>query len=189
MEPITGPVFINSFPAKLYFLNKQGASVDCVAHGTPQPTIIWLRHSIQSFDDDSQLPVTREDSPEVQVLRNGTLVFRPFQNEHFIRHIHATTYTCRASNFHGTVVSTTVIVRATSVRQEQGEQVQAAAHVYDSYAIDGNVAVLKCHMPTFFSEQLQVVGWIREDNLIIKPNQTGMHYSVLHLWQCQWCTS
>lgn len=174
METITGPVFINPFPAKLDFLNTRGASLDCVAHGTPQPTVSWLRQSVSNLEETSQIPVTKDAPSEVQVLRNGTLLFRTFSNDQFGTNEHSATYICRASNVHGTVVSTDVVVRETSRHQEQEDQAQAAAHVYDSYAIDGNVAVLKCHMPAFFSDQLQVVGWIREDNLVIKPNQTGM---------------
>ncbi|KAG1671037.1 Down syndrome cell adhesion molecule-like protein Dscam2 [Nymphon striatum] len=58
-------------------------------------------------------------------------------------------------------------VRATTRHQQQ----QLQAQVYDEYVIPGNTAVLKCHIPAFFKDNLEVVSWIREDNTIIKQTK------------------
>ncbi|KAG1650333.1 Down syndrome cell adhesion molecule-like protein Dscam2 [Nymphon striatum] len=56
-------------------------------------------------------------------------------------------------------------VKASTGQQQQ----QLQAQVYDEYVIPGNTAVLTCHIPSFYKENLKIAAWIREDNLIIKP--------------------
>ena len=33
--------------------------------------------------------------------------------------------------------------------------------VYDEYVIKGNTAVMKCHIPSFVTEYVQVIAWIQ----------------------------
>lgn len=40
--------------------------------------------------------------------------------------------------------------------------------MYDEYVIKGNAAVLKCHIPSFVSEYVEIIEWI---------DSNGGHYS------------
>ncbi|KAG1683110.1 Down syndrome cell adhesion molecule-like protein Dscam2 [Nymphon striatum] len=42
--------------------------------------------------------------------------------------------------------------------------------VYDEFVISGNVAVLKCHIPSYVRDHVIVIAWIREDKSVIKMN-------------------
>lgn len=42
------------------------------------------------------------------------------------------------------------------------------AQVYDEYVIKGNAAVLKCNIPSFVSDHVQVVEWVTSN---------GSHYT------------
>lgn len=39
--------------------------------------------------------------------------------------------------------------------------------VYDVFAIRGNTAIIKCHVPGFLQELVSVVAYIRDDNMKI----------------------
>ena len=45
--------------------------------------------------------------------------------------------------------------------------------VYDEFVIAGNTAVMRCHIPGFIKEFVQVVSWIQEPSTIIQPNDLG----------------
>lgn len=47
-------------------------------------------------------------------------------------------------------------------------------HVYDEFVIQGNTAVLKCHIPAFLNSYVSVDAWIRDDTLkIVETSETG----------------
>ena len=39
--------------------------------------------------------------------------------------------------------------------------------VHDEFVIRGNGAVFRCHIPTFVREFVQVIGWFKDEQLII----------------------
>uniref|UniRef100_T1JIR8 Ig-like domain-containing protein n=1 Tax=Strigamia maritima TaxID=126957 RepID=T1JIR8_STRMM len=41
-------------------------------------------------------------------------------------------------------------------------------HIYDVYAILGNTAVMKCHVPTFLLDYVHVTSWIRDAAFVIQ---------------------
>uniref|UniRef100_T1J9F4 Ig-like domain-containing protein n=1 Tax=Strigamia maritima TaxID=126957 RepID=T1J9F4_STRMM len=44
--------------------------------------------------------------------------------------------------------------------------------VYDEFVIKGNIAVLKCHVPSFVRDHVLVAAWMRDD-AIITHSSTG----------------
>ncbi|KAG1650320.1 Down syndrome cell adhesion molecule-like protein Dscam2 [Nymphon striatum] len=157
---ITGPIFIKEPKPLAGFLNTEGAQLDCSAHGVPDPKIQWMR---QNGLDELQ-PVKAVPSL-MRIFPNGSMVIYDFNADQYRQDIHATVYRCLASNIHGKIISSPVSVKATTKQQQQ----QLQAQVYDEYVIPGNTGVLTCHIPPFYKDDLEVVSWIREDNLIIKP--------------------
>ncbi|KAG1654810.1 Down syndrome cell adhesion molecule-like protein Dscam2 [Nymphon striatum] len=157
---ITGPIFIKEPKPLAGFLNTQGAQLDCSAHGVPDPKIQWMR---QNGLDELQ-PV-KAVPPLMRIFSNGSMVIYDFDADQYRQDIHSTVYRCLASNIHGKIISSPVSVKATTKQQQQ----QLQAQVYDEYVIPGNTGVLTCHIPPFYKDDLEVVSWIREDNLIIKP--------------------
>ncbi|KAG1671038.1 Down syndrome cell adhesion molecule-like protein Dscam2 [Nymphon striatum] len=155
---LTGPVFIKEPSSVVEFLNTEGSHIHCAAHGEPHPEIRW-------FNQDGLVEKSSMKSiPSlVKIYSNGTLEFKRFSTEQFRQDIHSTVYICSASNLHGTITSSPVSVRAVTKQQQQ----QIQAQVYDEYVVAGNAAVLKCHIPAFYKDDLHVVAWIREDNVII----------------------
>ncbi|CAM1303024.1 Uncharacterised protein g3441 [Pycnogonum litorale] len=152
---VQGPLFIKEPPGFVEFLNDQGVIIDCIAHGEPQPHIEWLTKDSHPVHDSGWLR---------RVYNNGSIVLAPFAADQYRQDVHATVYRCSASNTHGRIISSPVVVRATTKQQEQ----QLQAQVYDEYVIRDNTAVLRCHIPTFLKEDLQVSSWVREDNLVIR---------------------
>uniref|UniRef100_T1IX56 Down syndrome cell adhesion molecule n=1 Tax=Strigamia maritima TaxID=126957 RepID=T1IX56_STRMM len=59
----------------------------------------------------------------------------------------------RPSNPFGSIVSRDVRVRGMVLQRYE-------IHVYDSYVIAGNTAVLKCHVPTHLAKYIDVIQWI-----------------------------
>lgn len=45
------------------------------------------------------------------------------------------------------------------------------ANVYDGYVIEGNTAEFICHVPTIIRQYIKVVAWIRNDHLLIQPQE------------------
>ncbi|XP_046417322.1 Down syndrome cell adhesion molecule-like protein Dscam2 isoform X3 [Neodiprion lecontei] len=139
-----GPVFIKEPPNRIDFSNGTGAVVECQARGNPQPDIIWVRTSDGTAVGD--VPGLR------QVLPNGNLVFPPFRAEDYRQEVHAQVYSCLARSPAGSVHSRDVNVRAVVHQYYQSE-------VNNEYVIRGNAAILKCSIPSFVAEFVQVVGW------------------------------
>jgi hypothetical protein len=142
-DDTSGPVFVREPPNRIDFSNTTGAVVECSAHGNPTPDIIWVRSDGTAVGD---VPGLR------QVLANGNLVFPPFRAEDYRQEVHAQVYACLAKNSVGSVHSRDVNVRAVVQQFYQTE-------VNNEYVIRGNAAVLKCSIPSFVADFVNVVSW------------------------------
>ncbi|KAG1670047.1 Down syndrome cell adhesion molecule-like protein Dscam2 [Nymphon striatum] len=156
---IQGPLFIHEPPLKVEFMNDKGATVDCLAHGEPEPQIEWITDNGVKVHDSGWIR---------RVYNNGSMVLAPFSADQYRQEVHASVYKCTASNIHGRIVSSPVSIRA-AIRQQQ-QQLQA--QVYDVYVMRDNTAVLTCHIPTFLKDDLEVTSWVREDNFVIRKQPT-----------------
>ncbi|XP_064072175.1 cell adhesion molecule Dscam1 isoform X21 [Vanessa tameamea] len=139
-----GPIFMKEPPNRVDFSNTTGAVVECAARGSPTPDVIWVRADGTAVGD---VPGLR------QVLPNGNLVFPPFRAEDYRQEVHAQVYACLATNPVGSIHSRDVNVRAV-VSQAY------AVNLMEEYVLRGNAAILKCHIPSFVSEYVNVVSWI-----------------------------
>ncbi|XP_014598798.1 PREDICTED: Down syndrome cell adhesion molecule-like protein Dscam2 isoform X14 [Polistes canadensis] len=139
-----GPVFVKEPPNRVDFSNGTGAEVECRARGNPQPDIIWVRGDGTAVGD---VPGLR------QVLPNGNLVFPPFRAEDYRQEVHAQVYSCLARSPAGSVHSRDVNVRA--VVQQFYE-----TRVIDEFVLRGNTATLKCLVPSFVADFVDVIEWL-----------------------------
>ncbi|XP_046591198.1 Down syndrome cell adhesion molecule-like protein Dscam2 isoform X15 [Neodiprion lecontei] len=157
-----GPVFIKEPPNRIDFSNGTGAVVECQARGNPQPDIIWVRTSDGTAVGD--VPGLR------QVLPNGNLVFPPFRAEDYRQEVHAQVYSCLARSPAGSVHSRDVNVRAV-VGQRY------AVNVMDEHVLRGNAAILKCHIPSFVAEFVEVDSWVQDEstNIYARPDYDGKY--------------
>ncbi|XP_047359158.1 Down syndrome cell adhesion molecule-like protein Dscam2 isoform X19 [Vespa velutina] len=149
-----GPVFVKEPPNRVDFSNGTGAVVECQARGNPQPDIIWVRGDGTAVGD---VPGLR------QVLPNGNLVFPPFRAEDYRQEVHAQVYSCLARSPAGSVHSRDVNVRAV-VGQRY------AVNVMDEHVLRGNAAIIKCHIPSFVAEFVEVDSWIEDNTTDIYPS-------------------
>ncbi|XP_072765898.1 Down syndrome cell adhesion molecule 1 isoform X41 [Anoplolepis gracilipes] len=149
-----GPVFVKEPPNRIDFSNGTGAVVECQARGNPQPDIIWVRSDGTAVGD---VPGLR------QVLPNGNLVFPPFRAEDYRQEVHAQVYSCLARSPAGSVHSRDVNVRAV-VGQRY------AVNVMDEHVLQGNAAIIKCHIPSFVAEFVEVDSWIEDETTDIYPS-------------------
>ncbi|XP_043581129.1 Down syndrome cell adhesion molecule-like protein Dscam2 isoform X20 [Bombus pyrosoma] len=153
-----GPVFVKEPPNRVDFSNGTGAVVECQARGNPQPDIIWVRADGSAVGD---VPGLR------QVLPNGNLVFPPFRAEDYRQEVHAQVYSCLARSPAGSVHSRDVNVRAVVHQYYQSE-------VNNEYVIRGNAAILKCSIPSFVAEFVQVVGWQDDQGNSFNPDEKNV---------------
>ncbi|XP_076173908.1 Down syndrome cell adhesion molecule 1 isoform X45 [Ptiloglossa arizonensis] len=157
-----GPVFVKEPPNRIDFSNGTGAVVECQARGNPQPDIIWVRADGSAVGD---VPGLR------QVLPNGNLVFPPFRAEDYRQEVHAQVYSCLARSPAGSVHSRDVNVRAV-VSQFYVTEAE------NEYVIRANSAIMKCKIPSFVSEFVQVDQWVADDGTIYT---TGNDYDGKYL--------
>lgn len=99
--------FYRQPPQYVDFSNTTGSQVECLAHGNPHPTIMWILSDGTKVTDVARLR---------HVLPNGTLVFSPFRAEEYRQDIHAAIYKCVVSNSAGTIVSRSLRIRAGKVK-------------------------------------------------------------------------
>uniref|UniRef100_A0AAR5PMB5 Down syndrome cell adhesion molecule-like protein Dscam2 n=1 Tax=Dendroctonus ponderosae TaxID=77166 RepID=A0AAR5PMB5_DENPD len=147
-DDTAGPVFLKEPPNRVDFSNTTGAVVECSASGNPPPDIIWVRSDGSAVGD---VPGLR------QVLANGNLVFPPFRAEDYRQEVHAQVYACLAKNSVGSINSRDVNVRAVVTQYYDID-------VNKQYAIRGNAAILKCEIPSFVADFVQVVSWHTDQN-------------------------
>ncbi|GAB6020833.1 hypothetical protein CHUAL_003487 [Chamberlinius hualienensis] len=152
-EHFNGPQLVEELPDSADFANTKGIVLSCKGHGNPLPSINWM-----TLDNYRVNNVTDIRS----VLPNGSLIMHPFRPDQYRPDVHLTTLRCHLTNPAGTIKSRDVHLRA--VVQQQYE-----IQVYDTYSIEGNTAVFECHVPPFVSEFVEVVAWIKNDNLLIQP--------------------
>ncbi|XP_076265908.1 Down syndrome cell adhesion molecule 1 isoform X38 [Rhynchophorus ferrugineus] len=146
-DDTSGPVFLKEPPNRVDFSNTTGAVVECSAVGNPPPDIIWVRSDGTAVGD---VPGLR------QVLANGNLVFPPFRAEDYRQEVHAQVYACLAKNSVGSINSRDVNVRAV-VQQFY------KSRVIDEYVLKGNTGILKCLVPSFVSDFVQIESWVADD--------------------------
>ncbi|CAK1540553.1 unnamed protein product [Leptosia nina] len=151
-----GPIFMKEPPNRVDFSNTTGAVVECAARGSPPPDVIWVRADGTAVGD---VPGLR------QVLPNGNLVFPPFRAEDYRQEVHAQVYACLARNPVGTIHSRDVNVRAVVQQQYESE-------VNNEYVIRGNSAILKCSIPSFVADFVNVISWHDEQENAYTINGT-----------------
>ncbi|XP_045447571.1 Down syndrome cell adhesion molecule-like protein Dscam2 [Melitaea cinxia] len=142
-----GPIFMKEPPNRVDFSNTTGAVVECAARGSPAPDVIWVRADGTAVGD---VPGLR------QVLPNGNLVFPPFRAEDYRQEVHAQVYACLARNPVGTIHSRDVNVRAV-VHQNYEPR------VIDEDVLRGNSAIVKCSIPSFVADYVNVVEWVTDE--------------------------
>ncbi|KAG6458279.1 hypothetical protein O3G_MSEX010787 [Manduca sexta] len=138
-----GPIFMKEPPNRVDFSNTTGATVECAARGSPAPDIIWVRADGTAVGD---VPGLR------QVQANGNLLFPPFRAEDYRQEVHAQVYACLARNSVGTIHSKDVNVRAVVAQQYDTD-------VNKEYVIMGNSIILKCQVPSFVADFIEVLSW------------------------------
>ncbi|CAM1309782.1 Uncharacterised protein at_DN0218, partial [Pycnogonum litorale] len=166
-----GPVFIVQPPNTVEFFHADGAVINCIVHGDPFPEVTWITG--KSFRNTVKIVPGL-----LSILPNSSLVLEPFKSTSYRQDIHSSEYRCRASNKYGTIISVPVNVKGV-VDQEYRTQ------VYDEYVILGNTAVLKCNIPSYISDNVQVTAWIINKDHRISPGyaevfRTGSRYSILN---------
>ncbi|XP_022815129.1 Down syndrome cell adhesion molecule-like protein Dscam2 isoform X46 [Spodoptera litura] len=143
-----GPIFMKEPANRVDFSNTTGATVECAARGSPSPDIIWVRSDGTAVGD---VPGLR------QVQANGNLLFPPFRAEDYRQEVHAQVYACLARNSVGTIHSRDVNVRAVVAQHYDTD-------VNKEYVILGNSIVLKCQVPSFVADFIEVLSWHTDDN-------------------------
>uniref|UniRef100_T1IT66 Down syndrome cell adhesion molecule-like protein Dscam2 n=1 Tax=Strigamia maritima TaxID=126957 RepID=T1IT66_STRMM len=145
------PQFVYEPPDLVQFSNINGSTVKCQGRGKPQPTVAWL---LSDGTPVSSVPGLR------QLMYNGQLRFPPFKPEDYRQDIHAIIYRCSISNTHGVIISRDVQIQAVVNQPYQ-------IFVTKSYTMKGNTGVIRCHVPQFLQEFVEVTAWIIDDKLII----------------------
>ncbi|KAI8422223.1 hypothetical protein MSG28_006118 [Choristoneura fumiferana] len=130
------------------------------------PEADWGRSDGTTVGDDTELQ---------QVLPNGNLVFPPFRAEDYRQEVHAQVYACLARNQLGSIHSRDVNVRAV-VSQNYDTDVNK------EYVILGNSIVLKCQVPSFVADFIEVLSWHTDDNEDFFP---GNDYVVNQLYEAE----
>uniref|UniRef100_A0A1I8Q6P7 Down syndrome cell adhesion molecule n=1 Tax=Stomoxys calcitrans TaxID=35570 RepID=A0A1I8Q6P7_STOCA len=149
-----GPVFLKEPTNRIDFSNSTGAEIECKASGNPMPEIIWIRSDGTAVGD---VPGLR------QISSDGKLVFPPFRAEDYRQEVHAQVYACLARNQFGSIISRDVHVRAV-VPQSY------TVNVMDEAVLRGNSAILKCHIPSFVADFIQVASWLEDEEREILPS-------------------
>uniref|UniRef100_A0A1B0DQ86 Uncharacterized protein n=1 Tax=Phlebotomus papatasi TaxID=29031 RepID=A0A1B0DQ86_PHLPP len=97
------------------------------------------------------------------ILPNGNLVFPPFRAEDYRQEVHAQVYACLAKNQIGSIISRDVNVRAVVAQYYE-------ADVNKEHVIRGNSAVMKCLIPSFVADFVEVVSWHTDQNENFSPS-------------------
>ncbi|XP_047530747.1 Down syndrome cell adhesion molecule-like protein Dscam2 isoform X18 [Vanessa atalanta] len=153
-----GPIFMKEPPNRVDFSNTTGAVVECAARGSPTPDVIWVRADGTAVGD---VPGLR------QVLPNGNLVFPPFRAEDYRQEVHAQVYACLATNPVGSIHSRDVNVRAAVLQVYE-------ARVNDEFVMRGNTAILKCIVPSFVADFVNVMAWLMDNETIVSDENTNI---------------
>ncbi|XP_036333527.1 Down syndrome cell adhesion molecule-like protein Dscam2 isoform X35 [Rhagoletis pomonella] len=160
-----GPVFLNEPINRIDFSNSTGAEIECKASGNPMPEIIWIRSDGTAVGD---VPGLR------QISSDGKLVFPPFRAEDYRQEVHAQVYACLARNQFGTIISRDVHVRAV-VSQFYITEAE------NEYVIKGNAAVVKCKIPSFVADFVQIEAWVDEEGVELWRSNSSQAYDGKYL--------
>ncbi|XP_026835365.1 Down syndrome cell adhesion molecule-like protein Dscam2 isoform X10 [Drosophila erecta] len=160
-----GPVFLKEPTNRIDFSNSTGAEIECKASGNPMPEIIWIRSDGTAVGD---VPGLR------QISSDGKLVFPPFRAEDYRQEVHAQVYACLARNQFGSIISRDVHVRAV-VSQFYITEAE------NEYVIKGNAAVVKCKIPSFVADFVQVEAWVDEEGTELWRNNATNAYDGKYL--------
>nr|XP_036670147.1 Down syndrome cell adhesion molecule-like protein Dscam2 isoform X4 [Drosophila suzukii] len=160
-----GPVFLKEPTNRIDFSNSTGAEIECKASGNPMPEIIWIRSDGTAVGD---VPGLR------QISSDGKLVFPPFRAEDYRQEVHAQVYACLARNQFGSIISRDVHVRAV-VSQFYITEAE------NEYVIKGNAAVVKCKIPSFVADFVQVEAWVDEEGTELWRNNATSAYDGKYL--------
>ncbi|XP_043862170.1 Down syndrome cell adhesion molecule-like protein Dscam2 isoform X9 [Drosophila santomea] len=160
-----GPVFLKEPTNRIDFSNSTGAEIECKASGNPMPEIIWIRSDGTAVGD---VPGLR------QISSDGKLVFPPFRAEDYRQEVHAQVYACLARNQFGSIISRDVHVRAV-VSQFYITEAE------NEYVIKGNAAVVKCKIPSFVADFVQVEAWLDEEGMELWRNNATTSYDGKYL--------
>ncbi|GAB6032244.1 Down syndrome cell adhesion molecule-like protein 1 [Chamberlinius hualienensis] len=150
--------FIKEPPGRVDFAHTKGVQIECVAEGNPNPTIEW-------FTSDGSLVLPVSGLRDIQ-SSGRILNFYPFTPDKYRLDVHSAVYRCQASNSAGKIRSHDASVNGVVL---QNYDIQ----VYDTFAIEGNTAVFKCHIPSVLADYVKVNAWIKNDNLLIQPAING----------------
>ncbi|KRF98082.1 uncharacterized protein Dwil_GK22019, isoform AS [Drosophila willistoni] len=160
-----GPVFLKEPTNRIDFSNSTGAEIECKSSGNPMPEIIWIRSDGTAVGD---VPGLR------QISSDGKLVFPPFRAEDYRQEVHAQVYACLARNQFGSIISRDVHVRAV-VSQFYITEAE------NEYVIKGNAAVVKCKIPSFVADFVQIEAWVDDEGVELWCNNSTGAYDGKYL--------
>ncbi|VEN44083.1 unnamed protein product [Callosobruchus maculatus] len=184
-EVSSGPVFIKEPPNRVDFSNTTGAVVECLARGNPQPEIIWVlangnlvftpfRAEDYRQEVHAQVYACLAKNTEGSITSrdvNVRAVVKQFYdidvNKEYAIRGNAAILKCQIPSFVADFVS------VISWHTDQNEVFYPGApdvvqqfyqtEVNNEYVIRGNAAVLKCSIPSFVADFVQVVSWSDSD--------------------------
>ncbi|KAG8198710.1 hypothetical protein JTE90_023480 [Oedothorax gibbosus] len=160
---LRGPRFTIEPTSRAEFSNSSGTAIPCAADGRPLPIITWVKNEGQVIQDILGLRHVRHD---------GSLVFSPFSPDEYRADVHTATYRCVATNSVGAIASRDVNVRAVVNQKYE-------IHLFDEFILKGNMAVLRCPVPSFVSDYVRVTSWERVDGFLITPGIISGKYGML----------
>ncbi|XP_075732107.1 cell adhesion molecule Dscam1-like [Rhipicephalus microplus] len=146
-----GPTIVLEPPTVVEFSSETGAVLPCSAQGQPQPSIRWEKEDGSLASTVPGLRETRSD---------GSLVLPAFGPNQFRPEVHSATYRCVASNTVGLVKSRLAHVHGVVLEK-------FVASVYDVYVVQGNSALLRCHVPPTVKDYVKVTSWVLDDGVTI----------------------
>lgn len=139
-------------------------SVDCSAHGNPDPIVEWISASTGA--------VVRRVSKLLSLPQNGSLLFHPFHSEVYDQKLHSGVYRCVAYNKYGRIVSRNVHVRAGKANYRLFQILRAEIRAFDC---------LSCFQSIGFSH-FQLLGarhvGILLNSELAKPVEKGVWLSL-----------
>ncbi|CAG7832501.1 unnamed protein product [Allacma fusca] len=153
------PNFFTHEPPRFnYFTNDKGLLLQCIARGSPRPTITWMN------------AVTSEPLSNINGLRqnlaNGSIFYPPFSVSFYRSDIHNASIYCLAGNAAGQIRSRDIAIRAV-INQRHDIRLE------DIYTTKGNDALLKCVIPEAVKDFVSVTSWIKDSTYNIFPHSGG----------------
>ncbi|XP_053686439.1 cell adhesion molecule Dscam2 [Sabethes cyaneus] len=163
-ETIFNNLNLKPLPTNIMFSNNTGYSeLICSTYGSSQIDISWI---LKDGSIAGNIIGLRE------ILPNGTLYFFPFAAHLYRTDVHDTTYRCRATIDHYTILSADIKVRAI-VRQTYDIKVTT-----NDVGL-GSTAFLQCNISPHVREFVYVTAWYRDKEMLpADRSDFGMRYLV-----------